>query len=95
MARRGGRVIDTGTLRISPMVKVSSDGQAREQDSEDNPNVNASEQTSRYDAVKQLGVAAVYTQHFQRTYVASDRRSSMGSRCVSLPMTPHLRRKDY
>jgi TolB-like protein len=39
MAHRGGRVIDTDTLRIS--VQVSSDGQEREQDSEDNPNVNA------------------------------------------------------
>jgi hypothetical protein len=41
MAHRGGRVIDTDTLRISPVVQVSSDGQEREQDSEDNPNVNA------------------------------------------------------
>ena len=41
MAHRGGRVIDTDTLRISPLVQVSSDGQEREQDSEDNPNVNA------------------------------------------------------
>jgi hypothetical protein len=39
MAHRSGRVIDTDTLRISPVVQVSSDGQ--EQDSEDNPNVNA------------------------------------------------------
>ena len=37
MAYRGGRVIDTDTLRISPVVQVSSDGQEREQDSEDNP----------------------------------------------------------
>ena len=41
MAHRGGRVIDTDTLRISPVVQVSSDGQEREQDSEDNSNVNA------------------------------------------------------
>jgi TolB-like protein len=41
MAHRGGRVIDTDTLRISPLVQVSRDGQEREQDSEDNPNVNA------------------------------------------------------
>jgi hypothetical protein len=41
MTYRGGRVIDTDTLRISPVVQVSSDGQEREQDSEDNPNVNA------------------------------------------------------
>ena len=41
MAHRSGRVIDTDTLRISPVVQVSSDGQEREQDSEDNPNVNA------------------------------------------------------
>jgi TolB-like protein len=41
MAHRGNRVIDTDTLRISPLVQVSSDGQEREQDSKDNPNVNA------------------------------------------------------
>jgi len=41
MADSGGRVIDTDALRISPVVQVSSDGQEREQDSDDNPNVNA------------------------------------------------------
>ena len=41
-AHRGARVIDTDTLlRISLVLRVSSDGQEHEQDSEDNPNVNA------------------------------------------------------
>jgi hypothetical protein len=41
VAHRGGRVIDTDTLPISLVSHVSSDGQEHEQDSEDNPNVNA------------------------------------------------------
>src|SRR5262249_12311025 len=40
MAHPSGRVIDTDTL-ISLVSHVSSDGQEHEQDSEDNPNVNA------------------------------------------------------
>src|SRR5262245_56503770 len=40
MAHRSDRVIDTDTL-ISLVSHVSSDGQEHEQDSEDNPNVNA------------------------------------------------------
>ena len=41
-AHRGARVIDTDTLlRISLVLRVSSDGQEHEQDSEDNPDVNA------------------------------------------------------
>jgi hypothetical protein len=40
-AHRGGRIIDTDTLRISVVLQVSSDDQEREQGSEDNPNVNA------------------------------------------------------
>jgi hypothetical protein len=35
MADSGGRLIDTDTLRISPVVQVSGDGQEREQDSDD------------------------------------------------------------
>ena len=93
MAHRAGRLIDTDTLCISPVVQVSSDGQEREQDSDDNPNINAHHRSLA--AALPLSVAAVYAQHFQRTYVASDRRSSMGSRRVSLPMTSHLRREDY
>jgi hypothetical protein len=41
-AHRGARVIDTDTLLpISLVLRVSSDGQEHEQDSEDNPDVNA------------------------------------------------------
>ena len=46
MAHRGGRVIGADALRISALLPVSRDGQEREQGSEDNPNVNASEQPS-------------------------------------------------
>ena len=46
MAHRGNRVIDTDTLRISPLVQVSSDGQEREQDSEDNPNIDVAHQNN-------------------------------------------------
>jgi hypothetical protein len=42
MPYRRGRIIDTGALRASQVLKVSSDDQQREQGSEDNnPNVNA------------------------------------------------------
>jgi hypothetical protein len=42
MAHRGGRVIDTDTLRISLLLHISSDDQEREQGSENNdPNVHA------------------------------------------------------
>ena len=41
MARRGGRVIGADVLRISALLRVSRDGQEREQGSEDNPNVHA------------------------------------------------------
>jgi hypothetical protein len=41
LAHRGGRVIGTDTLCISLVLQVSSDGQEREQGTEDNPNVNA------------------------------------------------------
>src|SRR5258707_5658469 len=41
MAHRGGRVIDTNTLRIFLVLHVPSDGQEREQGSEDNPDVHA------------------------------------------------------
>jgi hypothetical protein len=45
MAHRSGRVIDTDTL-ISLVLHVSSDGQEHEQDSEDNPNINAHQNSS-------------------------------------------------
>jgi len=41
MAHRGGRVIDTDTLRLFLVLRVSRDGQEREQGSEHNPNVHA------------------------------------------------------
>jgi hypothetical protein len=40
MAHRSGRVIDTDTRRLL-VSQVLSDGPEQEQDSEDNPNVNA------------------------------------------------------
>jgi hypothetical protein len=68
MADSGGRVIDTDTLRISPLVQVSSDGQEREQDSEDNPNVNA-HQGSPAAALplNNLAWRQYYAQHFRQT----------------------------
>jgi hypothetical protein len=41
VAKGGARVVGTDALRISPVVQVSSGGQECEQDSEDNPNINA------------------------------------------------------
>jgi hypothetical protein len=41
VAHRGGRVIGADVLRISALLRVSRDGQEREQGSEDNPNVHA------------------------------------------------------
>jgi len=41
MAHRGGRLIDTDTLRLFLVLRVSRDGQECEQGSEDNPNVHA------------------------------------------------------
>ena len=40
-AHRGGRVIDTDALRILLLSREPSDGQERNQDNEDNPNINA------------------------------------------------------
>jgi hypothetical protein len=45
-ARRGGRVIGTDMLCMSPLLHVSSDGQEREQGSKDDPNVNAHQRLS-------------------------------------------------
>src|SRR5262249_42443496 len=39
-ACRGGRVIGTDMLSMSPLLHVSSDGEEREQGSDDDPNVN-------------------------------------------------------
>ena len=41
LAHRGGRVIDTVALRILLLSREPSDGQERNQDNEDNPNINA------------------------------------------------------
>jgi hypothetical protein len=41
VAHRGGRVIGADALRIFALLRVSRDGQEREQGSEDNPNVHA------------------------------------------------------
>jgi hypothetical protein len=46
-ARRGGRVIGTDMLRMSPLLHVSSDGQEREQGSKDDANVNAHQRNPR------------------------------------------------
>jgi hypothetical protein len=40
-AHRGGRVIDTDALRILLLSREPSDGQKRNQDNEDYPNINA------------------------------------------------------
>ena len=81
MAHRGGRIIGTDTLRVSPVVQVSSDHHEREQDSNDNPNINAHQRSPA--AALPLSVAAVYAQHFfDRLYVAPDRKSSIGSRRI-------------
>jgi hypothetical protein len=46
MAHWGGRIIDTDTLGISPVLQVSSDDQERQEGSEDNkPTVNAHHQS--------------------------------------------------
>jgi hypothetical protein len=68
MAHRGGRIIDTDTLRISLVLLVSSDDQEREQGSEDNtPNVSAHQ--SRPAAawpLNNLASRQLYVQHFKR-----------------------------
>src|SRR3982074_351029 len=58
-AHRGVRVIDTDTLlRISLVLRVSSDGQEHEQDSEDNPNVNAHQGiTVKLNAARTLAIS--------------------------------------
>jgi hypothetical protein len=68
MAHRGGRVIDTDTLRISSVVHVSSDGEEREQDSDDNPNVNAHQSTpAAAMPLNNLASRQYYAQHFRPT----------------------------
>src|SRR6516165_3600695 len=45
-AHRGGRVIGTDALRILLISREPSDGQERNQDNEDNPNINAHQSSS-------------------------------------------------
>src|SRR5258707_5050130 len=89
MAHRGGRVIDTNTLRIFLVLHVPSDGQEREQGSEDNPDVHA-HQRSLAAALPLANLASrQYTRNnFDRLYVASDRKSSIGSRVAPRNFDP-------
>src|SRR5258708_15653775 len=89
MARRGGPVIDTNTLRIFLVLHVPSDGQEREQGSEDNQDVNA-HQRSPAAALPLANLASrQYTRNnFDRLYVASDRKSSIGSRVAPRNFDP-------
>jgi len=89
MAHRGGRVIDTNTLRIFLVLHVPSDGQEREQGSEDNPDVHA-HQRSPAAALPVANLASrQYTRNnFDRLYVPSDRKSSIGSRVAPRNFDP-------
>jgi hypothetical protein len=95
MAHRGGRIIDTDTLRIFSVVQVSSDGQEREQDSDDNPNINAHQRSPAVALpLNNLASRQYMRSIFDRLYVASDRKSSHakipGRRGVRLAMVESL-----
>ena len=72
MAHRSGRIIDTDAL-ISLVLHVSSDGQEREQGSEDNPGVSAHQSSpAAVLPIEQLGISA---QHFKRLSPADHPRN--------------------
>src|SRR5262249_15975663 len=71
MAHRSGRVIDTD-MRFSLVSHVSSDGQEHEQDSEDNPNMNAhqSRPAAVFPSIERLATGRRYLCfHFARSTI--------------------------
>ena len=94
MAHRGGRVIDTNTLRIFLVLHIPSDGQEREQGSEDNPDVHAHQRSPAAALPLDNLASRQYTRNnFDRLYVASDRKSSIGSRVAPRNFDPPYDRR--